>query len=177
MKREAAASLPGANSATSALNSETETETQAALGPCPALTKPWMSPARPGCPLCSLTYHVCDTMVSETPSSKSPSWAWRTARMAVGRAWSSGTLALLSGALSRASLLLKGWSVCGTYLGCSSHFSWYCSGFYLLLSFYFTISHLSCSTCANKEDLVLTVIHLAKIISLAKRAIFKGSWQ
>lgn len=72
MNWEVAASPSGANSATSASRPGRETETQAPLGPRPTLTKLWMSPVRPHSCLSSLTYHICDTAVSETHSSKSP---------------------------------------------------------------------------------------------------------
>lgn len=47
--------------------------------------------------------------------------------------------------------------------------------FYLLHLFHFSISHLSCSTCANKQDIILTLSHLAKLWPWQKGPFSKGA--
>lgn len=78
------------------------------------------------------------------------------------------------GGFLKTTLLMNGWNV-WSYFRHSSRFSWHCSVFYLLHSFHFSISHLSCSTCANKQDIILTLSHLAKLWSWQKGPFSKSA--
>lgn len=173
MKWELASCPSEANSATSASRSGTETETQVPLVPCPALIKLWMPPARPHLPLSSLTYHICEIFSVKLTPQNPPGRAKDGCRESLKVWYLDKSVRRIFKDQPAAEGLKRAWYIPWPLFTFFLILLWFLSPALFSLQYFPPFTFHLCKETRHG----INTNSFSKIVALAKRVVFKESWQ